>query len=73
MSPAAPVLLLCMAPTLAVGPCETLNEGGHRLIAHGRVVWENIGWIVVLSGEPALWAAVAGYAFWWRRVRPASC
>jgi len=67
--PAAVVLAVSLAPMLISGSTSHLRIDGKLLIENGHAVWANFGWIVFFNMEPALWAGLAGLAYWWLRVR----
>jgi hypothetical protein len=70
MVPGVTVLILYMAPLLLnPGIFSVLNFEGRALLRNGSVVWHNIGWMIVYHVEPALWAALAGFIFWWLRIK----
>lgn len=68
--PSLTVLILYMAPLLLnPGNFSVLKFEGRELIRNGSVVWSNMGWIALSHIEPALWAALAGFMFWWSRIK----
>lgn len=70
--PGFTVLLLWIGFTLSgAGTVSVLNAKGRAIIQGGHVVWRNIGWMIMDLEyvEPALWASVAGLAFWLIRVK----
>jgi hypothetical protein len=69
--PAIAVLAISMIPLLLLSPgvYQTLNENGKTLISDGRLVWANLGWMILFNIEPALWAALAGLFFWKLEIR----
>lgn len=70
LPPALIVLAAYMAPVLLnAHSYGVLRFLGRPLISDGKVVWENFPWMIAYHAEPAMWAALAGFLFWYLTVK----